>query len=108
MQGTITMRRLLILTRCIMRLSLRDRYTLFWNTVFPVFLLLIFGTVFGAMRVDGQQYMSWVLPGMVVLNLMAFGLIRSTTTTVDMRQRGVLRQLRASPMPALCLVGSYI
>ena len=102
------MRRLLVITRCLVRLFVRDRYTLFWNTVFPVFLLLIFGTVFGAMHVDGQQYMSWLLPGMVVLNLMAFGLIRSATTTVDMRQQGVLRQLRATPVPALHLVGSYI
>ena len=102
------MRPWLILTRCMVRMFVRDRYTLFWNTVFPVFLLLIFGTVFGAMRVDGQQYMSWLLPGIVVLNLMAFGLIRSATTTVDMRQRGVLRQLRATPMPVLYLVGSYI
>ena len=48
------MRRLFILTRSMVRMFLRDRYMLFWNTVFPVFLLLIFGTVFGAMRVDGQ------------------------------------------------------
>ena len=47
------MRRLLILTRYMVRMFLRDRYMLFWNTVFPVFLLLIFGTVFGAIRVDG-------------------------------------------------------
>ena len=102
------MRRLIILTRCMVRMFLRDRHILFWNTVFPVFLLLIFGTVFGAMRVDGQPYMVWLLPGMVVLNLMAFGLIRSATTTADMRQQGVLRQLRATPVPALYLVGGYI
>jgi len=90
------------------RMFLRDRYILFWNTVFPVFLLLIFGTVFGAMRVDGQPYMAWALPGMVVLNLMAFGLIRSSATMVEMRQQGVLRQLRATPVPALQLVASYI
>jgi len=87
---------------------MRDRYTLFWNTVFPVFLLCIFSTVFGAMRVDGQPYMAWVLPGIVVLNLMAFGLIRSSATMVEMRQQGVLRQLRATPVPALHLVGTYI
>src|ERR1043166_4083699 len=102
------MRRLLILTRCMMGMFLRDRYMLFWNTVFPVFLLLIFGAVFGAMRVDGQPYMAWALPGMVVLNLMAFGLMRSSATMVELRQQGVLRQLRATPVPALHLVSSYI
>src|SRR5438445_6159973 len=99
------MRRLLILTRTMVRMLLRDRSILFWNTVFPVFLLLIFGAVFGAMRVDGQPYMAWALPGMVALNLMAFGLIRSSATMVEMRQLGVLRQLRATPVPALHLVG---
>jgi ABC-2 type transport system permease protein len=102
------MRRLLTLTRYMVRMFLRDRYILFWNTVFPVFLLLIFGAVFGTMRVDGQPYMAWALPGMVVLNLMAFGLIRSSATMVEMRQQGVLRQLRATPVPALHLVASYI
>ena len=102
------MRRLLILTRFMVRMFMRDRYMLFWNTVFPVFLLFIFGTVFGAMSVDGQPYISWALPGMVVLNLMAFGLIRSSATMVEMRQQGVLRQLRATPVPALHLVASYI
>ena len=102
------MRRLLILTTYMVRLFVRDRDILFWNTVFPVFLLLIFGTVFGTTRVDGQPYMFWALPGMVVLNLMAFGLIRSSATMVEMRQQGVLRQLRATPVPALHLVASYI
>ena len=99
---------LLILARTMVRMFLRDRYTLFWNTVFPVFLLLIFGTMFGATQVGGQQYMVWLLPGIVVLNLMAFGLIRSSATMVEMRQQGVLRQLRATPVPVLHLVGSYI
>lgn len=33
---------------------------------------------------------------------------RSAATMVEMRQQGVLRQLRATPVPALHLVGSYI
>lgn len=84
------------------------QYTLFWNLSFPVVLLVIFSAVFGSMRIDGQPYMRWVLPGLVVLNIMAFGLIRSATWMVEMRQRGVLRRLHATPVTALLLVGSYV
>jgi ABC-2 type transport system permease protein len=58
--------------------------------------------------VGGTGFMTWVVPGIVVLNILAFGLISSGTVMVNMREKGVLRRLQASPMPAGQLVGSYL
>jgi ABC-2 type transport system permease protein len=49
-----------------------------------------------------------VLPGVVVFNILTFGLLSSGTLMVNMREQGILRRLQASPIPAGQLVGSYL
>ena len=96
------------LTKAMILLYARNRLTLFWNVAFPVFLLIIFSTIFGAREHDDPSYISWLAPGIVVLNLMAFGLIRSASNILEMRQSGVLRRLQATPISTWALCGSYI
>jgi ABC-2 type transport system permease protein len=102
------MKRFFVLTRAMTFMHLRNRSTLFWNLVFPVFLLLIYSQIFGAMDVGGTGFMTWVVPGVVVFNILAYGLLSSGTLMVNMREQGVLRRLQASPIPAGQLVGSYL
>jgi ABC-2 type transport system permease protein len=102
------MKRFLVLTKAMTIMHVRNRAMLFWNLAFPVFLLLIYSQIFGEMDVGGKGFMTWVLPGVVVFNILAFGLLSSGTTMVDMREKGVLRRLQASPIPAGQLVGSYL
>jgi ABC-2 type transport system permease protein len=102
------MKRFLVLTKAMTLMHLRNRSTLFWNLAFPVFLLVIYSQIFGTMDVGGTGFMTWVVPGIIVLNILAFGLISSGTMMVNMREKGVLRRLQASPMPAGQLVGSYL
>ena len=102
------MKRFLILTKAMALMHLRNRTTLFWNLAFPIFLLLIYSQIFGQNSVGDQSYMTWVLPGVLAFNTMAFGLLGSGTLMVDMREKGVLRRLQASPVPPACLVGSYL
>ncbi len=102
------MRRQYRLTKAMLLLHIRNRLALFWNVAFPVFLLVIFSTIFGSGQNDGPSYIAWLVPGMVVLNLMAFGLIRSSSHILEMRQSGVLRRLQATPTPTLALSSSYI
>jgi len=102
------MRRYWILTLALARMHLRNRTTLFWNLVFPVFLLGIYSLIFSQQAVDGINYMAWVLPGVLVLNILSFGLMSSSSMMVEMRERGVLRRLQATPVPALSLVGAYL
>jgi len=102
------MKRFWILTKAMFLIHLRNRITLFWNMVFPVFLLVIYALVFGSVEVNGVNYMDWMLPGVIVLNVLAFGLMSSSTMLVNMRETGVLRRMQATPVPARTLLSSYL
>ncbi len=102
------MKRYLYLTRAMFMMTLRNRSTLFWNLGFPIFLLLIYSAIFGHNQVGGVDYMTWVIPGVIVFNILAYGLLSSSITMVQLREKGILRRLQASPVPTLQLVGSYL
>jgi ABC-2 type transport system permease protein len=95
------MRRFLIFTKAMFLIHLRNREVLFWNFAFPVFLMLIYGTIMGA-------YIAWMTPGVIVLNALSFGLVSSAAVLVEMREKGILRRLRATPLPANQLLGAYL
>ncbi|MBP7694114.1 MAG: ABC transporter permease [Anaerolineales bacterium] len=100
------MRRFLILTKAILLVHLRERAQLFWNFAFPIFLLVIYAAVFGGD--DLASFMAWMVPGIIATNILAFGLISSSSLITEMRTKGVLRRLQASPVPAAHLLGAYL
>lgn len=102
------MKRFLTLTKSLLLQILRNPQTLFWNLVFPIFLLVIYNFVFGRYAVAGTNFMTWVVPGIIALNIMSFGLIGGATNIVDMREKGVLRRLRATPLPPLQFIGANL
>jgi ABC-2 type transport system permease protein len=102
------MRRWFIITRALLVMQLRNKMTLFWNLLFPLFLLVIYALVFGQEQMGGAAYVTWILPGVVVLNILSFGLLGSASTMVEMRERGVLRRLQATPVSAAGLLGAYL
>lgn len=102
------MRRFLILAKALLLMQLRNKMTLFWNLLFPLFLLVIYALVFGQEQMGGASYVTWILPGVIVLNILSFGLLGSASTMVEMRERGVLRRLQATPVPAASLLAAYL
>ena len=95
------MKRFLIFTKAMLLIHLRAREVLFWNFLFPVFLMFIYGMIMA-------EYMKWLTPGVIVLNALSFGLVSSSAVLVDMREKGILRRLRATPLPAAQLLGAYL
>lgn len=95
------MKRFLILTKAMTLMHLRNGYVLFWNFAFPVLLMLIYGAIM-------SQFMDYMTPGVIVLNALSFGLVSSSTMMLEMREKGVLRRLQATPLPAVQLIGSYL
>ena len=102
------MKRFLVLTKAMFLIHLRNRAALFWNLAFPIFVLVIYSQVFGQNTVGEADYMSWAVPGMMVYNMLSFGLLSSGTIMIQMREKGILQRLQASPMPAGQLIGSYL
>jgi ABC-2 type transport system permease protein len=95
------MQRFLILTKSMFLIHLRNGAVLFWNFAFPALLMVIYGLVM-------YDYMAYMTPGVIVLNLLSFGMIGSTVLMLEMREKGVLRRLQATPLPAIQLVGAYL
>ena len=83
-----------------------SRNTLFWNAAFPVFMLVMFGGLFGGF--SNKEAMHWSTPGMVVLNIVTFGLIGSPTNIVNMREKGVLWRLHGTPTSSALLIVAYV
>ena len=98
-------------TKSLALIHLRNRMVLFWNLLFPVMMLILYGTVFTPTATGAPadfNFINWVLPGVLVFNALAFGLLTSSSVMMSMRELGVLRRLQATPMPAGHLVGSYL
>lgn len=104
------MHRFIAFTKALALIHLRNRMILFWNLLFPLLMLVLYGTVFSGEAFGNDpafNYINWVLPGVLVFNALAFGLITSSSMMLTMRELGVLRRLQATPMPAGQLVGAY-
>lgn len=100
------MYRFLTLTKAMFLIHIRDKTLLFWNFAFPVLLMVINGAAFGG---DGlADFMTWMMPGVLAANLLAFGLISSSSVMTELRAKGVLRRLQASPISSGTLIGAYV
>ncbi len=93
-----------------LRISLRSPRARFMTFIFPVVLLIVFNGVFGkghttidGMRVDLKLfYVPGILTMAIVVTAYA-GLVISIST---LRETGVLKRRRATPVPAGVLIGS--
>jgi ABC-2 type transport system permease protein len=101
------MRRFLVLTRSMLTIELRHPAVLFWNFAFPVGVLLINATVFGAGESAPGATAAWLTAGMIVLNIMAGALLGDAARLVTVREQGILQRVQASPLPAEVLVLAY-
>lgn len=102
------MKRFFILSKALTFSYAREPMVVFWNLVFPAFLLVIYRFVFGETAVDGAAFMQWVVPGVVVLNILSFGMLGGSTFMTGMRTTGVLWRLKATPTPASQFVSAFM
>ncbi len=102
------MKRFFILSKALTLSYAREPMVVFWNLVFPAFLLGIYRFVFGETAVDGAAFMQWVVPGVVVLNILSFGMLGGSAFMTGMRATGVLWRLKATPTPASHFVGAFM
>lgn len=79
----------------------REKSSLIFTLVFPVFLLIIFGALFGnASNVaPGVGYVNYLVPGMIAAGLMTTSFQNLAITIPIERDAGLLKRLRGTPMP---------
>src|SRR4051794_15007772 len=95
------MRRFLILAKANMLMNVRNRTTLFWNFAFPVGLILLYGLLW-------PSAISWLTAGIVVLNIMSSGMLGDSARLTNLRERGILRRVQATPLPTWQMIGAYV
>jgi ABC-2 type transport system permease protein/oleandomycin transport system permease protein len=87
---TITKRNLLALTRI--------PEQLFFSTVQPIMFVLLFTYVFGgAIKVPGENYVNYLMPGIFVQTV-AFGAVSTSIGLAEDLQKGLIERFRALPM----------
>jgi len=83
--------------------TLRSRVGLFFSALFPLMLLLVFGTVFG------QSFAASYVPLLIGAFVMTNGLIALPTVATEFKRRGVMKRLSATPLTKLeWIVGNVL
>ncbi len=112
------MRSLLSLSRVNLLLFVREPAALFFTLVFPLLLLIVFGAMFGnepgsfgpgGVGPPGFGYIDLQVPALASIIIGTVGLIGIPIATASMREMGVLRRFRATPIhPAVILASDIL
>jgi ABC-2 type transport system permease protein len=78
----------------------RTRESLVFTLLFPVMIMIIFGSIFGSVKLQGGVTLSqYFVTGMIASGIMATGFQNLAITIPIERDRGVLKRYRGTPMP---------
>jgi len=106
------MSRLLAVTKVEIKLFFRNFYSVFFGFVFPVGMLLLFGSIYGnepSEFMNGYGSMDYSVPAYSCMVLAVTGLMSLPLTIADYRDRKILKRLMASPVhPSQLLMSQLI
>jgi ABC-2 type transport system permease protein len=78
---------------------LRSREAVVFTMLFPVLLIVIFGSIFRGEIAPGVRFTQYFVTGMIAAGLMSVGFQNLAIQIPIERDRGVLKRLRGTPMP---------
>jgi len=92
------------------KLFLRNRVTLFWTMIFPVFFMVLFGLIYGDSKWPGMDMRSvdYLLPGIIVMGVMVTGIMHTVMGFVSEREKGVYRRLALTPLKRQTIIGGQM
>lgn len=102
------MRRFLVLYRSLLVMNLRNRVTLFWGFAFPMGLMLLYGAIWGKDSTGSLSVMSYLMTGIVVLNIMSSGFMGDSSWLTRLREQGILLRVHATPLPSALMIAAYM
>ncbi|MBA3414116.1 MAG: ABC transporter permease [Chloroflexia bacterium] len=94
-----------------LKLLLREPAAVFFTLAFPLLILFIFGGIFGnepSPRLGGRGSVDVSVPGYAAQVIGTATLIGLPITLAAYRQAGVLRRLRATPVPPIVVLGAHV
>lgn len=94
-----------------LKMLYRNWRGLFFTIALPVFLYLGLGLLNVQMGTGGQgpvNYSQYLLPGMIAVTIMQTGIFGLAYWLIDLRERGVLKRFKVTPLSNVELIGSLI
>lgn len=89
----------------------RDPQAVFFTIALPVVFLVIFAAIFGNETLDsrsGLKVSTYYVPGIIALGVMAAAFTGLAIGVVEQRERGILKRLRATPLPPAAFIASRV
>jgi ABC-2 type transport system permease protein len=85
---------------------LRNRQARFFTLILPIIFLVIFVGVFGNDKVGPEQVKAstYYVPGLGALGIIAASFVNVTISITTLREAGVLKRRRSTPVPAWVLI----
>lgn len=106
------MKSLLKMTWMEAKLFLREPASAFFTLIFPLMMLLIYGTIFSNAPVPGsgssQDVIGNLIPSFTAMSIGIVGLMPVTITLATYRENGVLRRLRTTPISPLVVMVAQV
>ncbi|MCD4669293.1 MAG: ABC transporter permease [Actinomycetia bacterium] len=92
------------------KLFFRRKDELFWNLVFPLFFIVLYGLIYGDIGWDayGMRAIEYMLPGIIVMAIMVNGIMSNATGFVEDRGKGIYRRLSLTPLKRQTIIGAQI
>jgi ABC-2 type transport system permease protein len=91
------------------RLYLRDWLTIFWMLIYPVLMLIIFGSMFGNQpgAEEGLKYIDSYIPALCAMNVISVSVFTLNINMITQRESGILRRYRVSPIRSASVLLSH-
>lgn len=93
------------------KLFLREPLGAFFTLAFPLIVLFVFGSIFGnepAEELGGRGSVDTSTPGLIAMVIGTVGMIGLPLVLASYRENGVLRRLRATPLPPATVLGTHV
>ena len=105
------MKGFLTLARTEMKLFLREPMAAFFTLIFPLMLLILFGSIYGnepTAFFGGQGSVDVSVPGDIALIIGTAGIMSLTITLSSYRERGILKRFSATPISPFTILGAHL
>jgi ABC-2 type transport system permease protein len=86
----------------------RSRELAFFTFLLPIIFFVLLGSVYGKDKIDGVKGSSFLLAGMLGYGVVATTFAGLAITLTIRREAGILKRLRATPLPAPAYIGGVL
>ncbi len=90
------------------RLFWRSRELAFFTFLLPIVFFVLLGSVYGTDRIEGVKGSRYLLAGLLGYGVVATTFAGLAITLVIRRESGILKRLRATPMPVPAYIGGVL